>query len=291
MIRGKGMAASRTLVCGGGGVWGIAWMSGLACGLAQAGLDLRTADAFVGTSAGSVVSAQLARGMEPKLLFERQSDPARQPRELIPPPDGLAALFKLIEQPWPDDDARLRAVCELGRESETVSLAERRASIVDRLGLPDESWPAKALLLAAVDDASFELKAFGKADKVSLIDAVAASCSIPAAWPAVPIGDRRYVDGGLWRTSDNAHLAAGSDHVLVVSPMGLTVPSPGVIEDIKQLEHQGASVALIAPDEEAAATMAMGPLDPACRKPAAEAGRAQGRREMAEKPELRGLFA
>lgn len=278
------------LVCGGGGVWGVAWMSGLAHGLAEAGLDLRNAGAFVGTSAGSVISTQLAKGMDARALFERQADPTRQPRELTPPPDGLAALFKLVEQPWPDDDTRLRAICELGRATRTVPLADRRAAIVDRLGLPNESWPAKPLLLTTVDDQSFALKAFGAADQVSLIDAVAASCAIPAVWPAVPIGGRCYVDGGLWRTFDNAHLATGADQVLVVSPMGLTVSNPGVIEDIGQLERQGARVGLITPDEASTATMAMGPLDPACRRPAAEAGRAQGRREMSERPELRELF-
>jgi NTE family protein len=285
------MAGSKTtLVCGGGGVWGVAWMAGIAHGMADAGLDLRTAGAFVGTSAGSVTSTQLAKGIAPSEMFDRQANPARQPRELTPPPDGLAALFKLVEQPWPDDDARLDAICALGRESKTVPLAERRASLVDRLGLPDEAWPERELLLTAVDDASFELKAFSAADNVSVIDAVAASCSIPAVWPAVPIAGRRYVDGGLWRTFDNAQLAAGADRVLIISPMGLTVSNPGVLEDIKQLERQGTTVALITPDEGSMATMAMGPLDPACRQPAAEAGRAQGQREIKERRELRGLF-
>jgi NTE family protein len=279
-----------TLVCGGGGVWGVAWMSGLACGLAEAGLDLRTATAFIGTSAGSVTSTQLAKGIAPAEMFARQSDPARQPRELIPPPEGLAALFRLTERPWPDDEARLRAMCGLGRQSRTVPVAERRAAIVERLGLPDEDWPARELLLTAVDDESFALKAFGRADNVSLIDAVAASCAIPVVWPAVPIDGRRYVDGGVWRTIDNAHLAAGSDRVLIVSPMGLTTPDRGVIQDMKQLEHRGTRVALIGPDQASAATMALGPFDPACRAPAAEAGRAQGRRELAAQPALRELF-
>ena len=285
------MAGSKTaLVCGGGGVWGVAWMAGLACGLAEAGFDLRRATAFVGTSAGSVTSTQLASGIAPAEMFDRQSDPARQPRELIAPADGLAALFTLMEQSWPDDDTRLRAACQLGRDSKTVPVDERRAAIAERLGLPNEAWPEQELLLTAVDDQSLTLKAFSAADGLSVIDAVAASCAIPAVWPAVPIGGRDYVDGGLWRTFDNAQLAAGSDRVLILSPMGLTVSNPGVLADIAELERQGATVALISPDEASAATMALGPLDPACRTPAAEAGRAQGRREMAERAELRGIF-
>ena len=50
----------RAVVFGGGGVTGVAWTVGLLAGLADAGVDLTGADLVVGTSAGSVVGAQLA---------------------------------------------------------------------------------------------------------------------------------------------------------------------------------------------------------------------------------------
>ena len=53
---------TRALVLGGGGPVGIAWESGLAVGLAQAGVAWRDADLIVGTSAGSAVGARLRRG-------------------------------------------------------------------------------------------------------------------------------------------------------------------------------------------------------------------------------------
>jgi ABC-type sugar transport system substrate-binding protein len=55
---------SRALVLGGGGPVGIAWECGLLAGLAQAGVDLGTADFILGTSAGSFVGARLAMGAE-----------------------------------------------------------------------------------------------------------------------------------------------------------------------------------------------------------------------------------
>ena len=281
----------KTLVCGGGGVWGVAWLSGIVAGLAEAGLDVRNADSFIGTSAGSVTSAQLAKGMPPALMFERQSDPAKQPRELIAPPDGLATLMKLMERSWPDDRTRLRTICDLAHATVTVPLAERRAAIEDRLGLPDPGWPeGKELLLAAIDTESLTLKAFAATDNVSVVDAVTASCAIPAVWPVMPINSRFYVDGGLWKTFDNIQLASGSATVLVLSPMGLTNADPGVLDDLDELRRQGTEVVLIAPDDTSNATLAMGPLDPATRKPAADAGRLQGIRELTEKPALRGLF-
>lgn len=53
---------SRALVLGGGGPVGVAWETGLLAGLAEAGVDVGDADRIVGTSAGSVVGAHLARG-------------------------------------------------------------------------------------------------------------------------------------------------------------------------------------------------------------------------------------
>ncbi len=71
----------RALVLGGGGITGIAWETGLLHGLAEAGIDLADADRVVGTSAGSVVGAQLTTGCELGPLFEHQ---AQQPRPDAP---------------------------------------------------------------------------------------------------------------------------------------------------------------------------------------------------------------
>src|SRR5918998_6452605 len=73
------MSDQRTaLVLGGGGVTGIAWEIGLLAGLAEAGADLSGADLVVGTSAGSVVGAQLTGGAELPELYERQLEPPTQ---------------------------------------------------------------------------------------------------------------------------------------------------------------------------------------------------------------------
>jgi NTE family protein len=53
---------TRALVLGGGGVAGIAWELGILMGLYDAGMDVRGADIIIGTSAGSVVGAQIASG-------------------------------------------------------------------------------------------------------------------------------------------------------------------------------------------------------------------------------------
>ncbi|MEP7090854.1 MAG: patatin-like phospholipase family protein, partial [Nocardioidaceae bacterium] len=67
------------LVLGGGGITGIAWEIGLLRGLQEAGLDLTDADTVVGTSAGSVVGAQLTSGTPLEALYAAQlADPAHE---------------------------------------------------------------------------------------------------------------------------------------------------------------------------------------------------------------------
>jgi len=74
------MCAATVLVLGGGGITGIAWEIGLLAGLADAGVDLTGAELVVGTSAGSVVGAQVTSGATPEFLFERQLEPPAQER-------------------------------------------------------------------------------------------------------------------------------------------------------------------------------------------------------------------
>jgi len=279
------------LVCGGGGVWGIAWMTGLAAGLEDAGVDLRQASLFVGTSAGSVIATQLLGPLPTGELFERQTVAEKQPRELTPPSDCLATIMELSRREWDSPQERLRAVCDLAERTETVSVAERRAAIADRLAPQAEDWPEKRLLLTAVDTGTLDLVAFDAASGVSLTDAVAASCAVPGVWPAVPIGAARYVDGGVWRTAENAHLAGGCDAVLILSPMGMALDgglglNPALAKDVARLEAGGARVLTITADAASLATMAAGALDPATREPAARAGRNQGRAVAAQVKQL-----
>lgn len=43
---------TKALVLGGGGIAGISWETGILVGLAHAGIDVRNADLFIGTSDG-----------------------------------------------------------------------------------------------------------------------------------------------------------------------------------------------------------------------------------------------
>ena len=273
------MLQSTTLVLGGGGVWGLAWMTGLITGLADEGIDVREAGSLIGTSAGSVMAAQLCGQRPMDELFSAQVDAQLQTQE-IAPARGIDGLMKLMAQPWPSPEERVRAICEQIPPS-TIDPQRRRADIAARLGATSLDWPSKSLQITAVDFDSRALQVFDGASGVDLVDAVSASCAVPGVWPIVPLQGRRYIDGGVWRTAENAHLAAGAARVLIFAPLANAMRMMGrptlFDRDVAELRATGSHVTEIAADAESLASAALGPLNLATRAPAARAGRAQAR--------------
>lgn len=268
----------QALVLGGGGVAGIAWTTGLLAGLAEHGQDLTGADLIIGTSAGAAVAAQVTSGLSLAELFARQADPARQAPEIPADVDleEFAAKFGGAVTGATTPAEVRQAVGRLALAADTVPEADRRAVIAARL--PVHDWPQRRLEIVAVDAETGEPRRFDRTSGVSLVDAVAASCAVPGIWPAVPIGGRRYVDGGV-RSAENADYAAGSTRITVVAPLGGESPLPvekPLRDVLAELRAAGAEIALVTPDEQALAAIGPNPLDPSTRTPAAEAGRAQG---------------
>jgi NTE family protein len=273
------MTNGRALVLGGGGVAGIAWITGLLAGLADAGQDVSGADVIIGTSAGANVAAQVSSGLSLTELLARQVEPARQSRELVAVVDW-DKFGADLQQYMADAGTPAEQLRNLGRfalEADTVPEPERIAVIESRL--PSREWPVTPMKLTAIDCVSGELTVFDAASGVSLVEAVAASSAVPGIWPPVTINGRRYMDGGV-RSADNADLAAGAARVVVISPLGVDSPLPTSMplrEVVTSLKDGGATVTVISPDEASLAAIGTNALDPATRVPAAAAGLAQGR--------------
>ncbi|QWF79863.1 patatin-like phospholipase family protein [Amycolatopsis sp. CA-230715] len=271
--------AEDALVLGGGGVAGIAWITGLLAGLADNGTEVAGADLLVGTSAGSAVAAQLGSGLSLEDLYARQTVPSLQATEISAELDldGFAGAFDTIFETDPSYAEIRRAIGAYALAADTVSEADRRAAIASRL--PSFEWPSRRVLIVAVDAETGEPRVFDRDSGVPLVDAVAASCAVPGIWPPVTIGDRRYVDGGV-RSAENADYAAGAERVLIIAPLGVDAPFPAehpLAEVVDDLRSSGSAVAIVSPDEASFAAIGTNPLDPGTRVPAAEAGRTQGR--------------
>jgi NTE family protein len=269
---------AEALVLGGGGVAGIAWITGLLLGLGEAGQDVTRAEVIVGTSAGSTVAAQLGSGVGLKELYARQLRSELQTAEIMVEMDleSWVAQLTAVAQTADTLVEMRRAVGRFALQAVTVSEADRRAVIASRL--PSHEWPSRTLKIVAVDAESGQPRVFDQASGVSLVDAVAASCAVPGVWPPATIDERRYIDGGV-RSGANADLAAGASRVLVIVPLGTAerfptdTPLDGAVAGLRAA---GAEVATVAPDDRSKQAIGVNPLDPATRTPAAEAGRRQG---------------
>ncbi|MFD9161467.1 patatin-like phospholipase family protein [Streptomyces sp. NPDC059558] len=278
------MGGDTALVLGGGGLTGVGWECGILYGLARAGVDLTTADLVVGTSAGSVVGAQLASGqLTAQELYERQlGDPAGEIAAKLGA--GLVARYALAMVGSRTGTAYRQRIGAMALAADTGPEAERRKVLAARL--VSHEWPDRRLVVTAVDALSGELKAFDRGSGSGLVDAVSASCAVPGVWPPVTVGGRRFIDGGI-RSATNADLAAGYARVVIVAPLSLgskLVPSPSA--QAERLREAGARVLLITPSAAARKAFGRNVLDPARRDPAARAGLAQAAEHVREAAEV-----
>ena len=272
----------RALVLGAGGNAAIAWEIGMIAGMAEEGVDVRNADLFVGTSAGAIVGSQVTAGIALEDLFQQQADPSRQSYESVPPVDFAQWRANLIATKKDAGNITefLQRVGALALEASIASQSERRKIIERRV--PVHGWPGKRFLVVAVDADSGARRAFDRTSDVPFIDAIAASCAVAGIWPAVPIGGRRYIDGGFY-SIDNADLAAEYERVVVLTLRARVPPLCVVSLDtaIDKLRRHGARVEVVHPDEAGEAAIASvggNILDPAVRERAVRAGREQGQR-------------
>ncbi len=269
----------RALVLGGGGVAGIAWETGVLAGLVRAGVNVAGADLFIGTSAGSVVGAQLASEVPVEELLAAQLAPASGSLERVRPYSQAAVdeqNRKLMDKVGGDLAQARRRIGAFARRSETVPPEARRAIVAARL--PGTGWPVRALKLVAVDAETGEGRFFDSASGADFVDAVAASCAVPGAWPVVSIGGRSYMDGGI-RSMTNADLAAGAARVLVLAPLGYSEGNPvsgHLHAEVGALRKAGADVCVVVPDPASVEAMGENVLDPARRPSSAQAGLRQG---------------
>lgn len=286
---------TRGLALGGGGITGIAWETGFLTGLAEAGVDLTDADRVVGTSAGSIVGAQITSDIRLEELYRRQ---LRPPAELgdggVPLASigrGVVLSFTLSLLQSRGDVERFgrvlgaRAVKAAAR-GQTPTVSERYEQVAQRIG--GLTWPDRDLVVTAIDVATGALTAFGPRGshpEVTLEDAVNASCAVPCVYPPIRIGEHTYVDGGV-RSGANADLMAGCDPVVAITPVDRAVGPLRSATD--QLRDLGVRHVVISPDGASRAAIGKNVLDPAARPPAARAGRAQAAAHADEVRELWG---
>jgi NTE family protein len=212
------------LVLGAGGVMGGAWLTGGLHALAtETGWDPATADHLVGTSAGSMMSALLAGGVPPWFMvahsagetFEGLTDARGRPAGDADRAAG--AVFKLHRGLPPIGPGSWRLIANTmsrprrypppalfaGWLPRGFISTDPLEDIVRRV-VPEGWADHPNLWIVACDYATGRRVVFGRdgSPHADLADAVSASCAIPGFYHPVAIGGKRYVDGGLWSTSN-----------------------------------------------------------------------------------------
>ena len=226
----------RGLVLGGGGVLGAAWMVGALQALQdEIGIDARDFDAYVGTSAGSILTALLGAGVSVADLVNHQRGDQFE--------SGRLAGFQFDYAQATGGDRPTRSRPGLGSRELLIHNARQLHQLpptaVLSAFLPEgrgnlnavgalishvvpDGWVARdGVTIVALDYDTGERVPFGRPGVCSatLSEAVMASCAIPGWYQPVRIDDHRFIDGGAW-SSTNLDLLAGEglDEVFVLAP-------------------------------------------------------------------------
>lgn len=277
----------RGLVLGAGGVLGAAWSVGALCALQEVhGFDPRDAEIIVGTSAGSVLGALLGAGVSARQLRDHQLGVpiVKGPlagftwdyEKTAPARPGLPRWF------GPGSGKLLRSSAKRLRQMPPTAVLsgflpqgsgsmERIGHLVDAITPMGEWSPHPNIWICAMNYQTGIRVAFGRpgAPAAELSEAVQASCSIPAWFKPLTIGNQQYVDGGACSATSVDLLAnAGLDEVYVIAPMvSFAMDRPDnviaklerrwrvqvtkrCLREVEKVRAQGADVVVIGPGPE-----------------------------------------
>jgi len=248
-------ATRRGLVLGGGGVLGAAWMVGALQALQdQTGVDVRSYDAMVGTSAGSVLVGLLGAGVTvddlvihardgqlvsgPLAGFHFDYETASGGDRPMRPRAGFGSRELLIR-----NARQLRALPPTAVLSAFLPEGRGNLAAVGALVshvVPDGWVDREGVTVVALDYDTGERMPFGMpgARPAGLAEAVMASCAIPGWYQPVRIGEHRFIDGGAW-SSTNLDLLADQDldEVFVLAPQ-VTFDADAPTQWATRLERQ-----------------------------------------------------
>jgi NTE family protein len=277
------------LVLGGGGRQGDAWLTGVLAGLEdRCEFDLSRCEYFVGTSAGSVVAARLASGVE----LRRPSSRDGALGEQSPSPNWMATSAMAIASPFAHFGLRVATlpgeVLRAGALRLVPPLDAKPLDFSAEFPTDSTRWDGR-LRVVAVERKSGRRVTFGApgAPNATVAEAVAASCSVPMIFAPTVIEDVEYVDGALWSPS-NADVAPASRgaQVLLVIPMASSHgPFNAAVRALARtaahleasaLTARGASVRIITPDRNSAVSIGSDLMRGAQLEQTLEAGYQQG---------------
>ncbi|MCF7593612.1 patatin-like phospholipase family protein [Staphylococcus warneri] len=245
------MNSKVALALSGGGHYGIAFHIGYLKGLFDKGLDLRTVDYIIGTSAGSQVSTTVSSMIDWDTIWQEQI--IEKVNETTPISDKeMGELFQAFDQLAKESKSTKDWVDGMGKISKNtqphVSLDIRRDMIRNRLGSVPLEWNDKLNIVATELETS-ERKVFNAQSDVALIDALAASSALQGVWQPIPINGYHYYDGGSY-SMENPDVVDDADKVIVLTT-NLPIETPYALDQlVEQMKADGKDVYVVKPSDE-----------------------------------------
>ena len=288
-----GAGQRRALVLGGGGVVAVTWQIAYLDELTNLGLDLRTADLLVGTSAGSIVCSCLALGRvstaaKAITLFSKAPSlvSAMAPTSNFKP--SQARAVKLFRESGQSDLETVREIGRAALAAATPSMSHLPRALFAMLRT--RAWGSRGLRIVTTDAYTGERVVLSHRSGVAVTRAAAASASVPGIFAPQQIGDRKCVDGGVCGSATNSDVVAGAQRVLVL-PLADGVPEPGMFcqrpdslrLELDQLAASGSAVELRVPELSILGDSGTASLmDPGHIPVAVQAARAQAARDVSD---------
>lgn len=247
-LRPTSFPSKTALVLAGGGLTGAVYEIGALRAIDEllVGRDVRSFDIIVGTSAGALVGAMLAKGITPGEMLQilDGTHPLHRRSRIRP-----EHLFSLNAEELLKRSRRLpatikNAIWHYIRHRSDMNLFDLVWSLVEVLpaglydnralirfvqenlalrGLSDSFADTLAeLYIIATDLDTGERVIFGRPpwDQVPLSLAIAASSAVPLLYRPVRIGDHEFVDGGLRGTASlDLAIEAGAKLIVCINPL------------------------------------------------------------------------
>jgi len=231
-----------TLVLGGGGTLGEAWMNALLAALDEpGGFDVCGCSSYLGTSAGSIVATALATGVRPRERLDRPFEPPivdasehhhgpSDIRRALGTAAGLGTIAAAPLASWILSSTAAAAGGAAVRRAALARVRPGRRALTEldvAIVRSGARWDGR-LRIAVVDIESGRRVMMGApgAPELSVSEAVQASCAIPGVFRPVHVRGHTYVDGGVWSpTNMDAAEVARNDRVLCLNPTGALRPT------------------------------------------------------------------
>lgn len=294
-----GTGKDRAIVLGGGSEYMSSFLVGYFHAMLSNGVNLRSADIVVGTSAGAILGSALL-GSRLDLFsaeFKLLADYPKIMAKFIPTQKFTPSQERVMKMGIDAKDGSPATIQAIGHAAMAAkSIPQDKFEMNIKVFLGDLKNIPPKMYITAIDCYTAERLVIGPDSGVPVATAVAASASAPGVTGPTWVKDRVCMDGSIGSTETHCDIVAGAKRALVIAladtveqeKAGLRLnhlPNT-ILQEVKDLEAGGTKVKLVVigmlPGRK---TLSV--VDPEIMEPAIKYGYERGMQDL---PEMRQLW-